>query len=94
MKRALLGAVLAASVLTAQAREIWVSQTEEGGEIVLTLDRVTSCGDALYWMYVVTKSQDLLSGCWAAIDNRIMVRFEGGQRRAYDPRGFVKREVQ
>ena len=93
MKRALLGALLAASVLTVQAKDIFVSPTSEGGEIVLTLDRVSSCGDALFWMYVVTKGQELLSGCWAAIDGRIMVRFESGQRRAYDPNGFTKREV-
>lgn len=93
MKKALVTTVLLATVLTAQAKEIWVSKTQEGGEIVLTFDRTAACGEALWWMYIIGRNNQLYTGCWGALNGKVMVRFDDGDRRAYDPDGFVKREV-
>lgn len=93
MKRALLGAALLAAVLTAQAKDLLVAPTKAGGEIVLTKDRSNTCGEVLFSMYIVMTDQNLLFGCWAYLDGRIMVRFDDGTRRAYGPETFTVRTV-
>lgn len=91
--KVLLAAALATAALSAQAKDLWVSPTTAGGEIVLTPDRVSGCGESLYWMYIVTADNEMLSGCWALVNDKVMVRFDSGDRRVYEPAGFTKRKV-
>ena len=91
MKTLLVTAVLAAAAFNATAREVWVSPTEAGGEIVITGDQSAQCGEVLHTMYLVMKSGEVVYGCWALIDDRIHVRYDNGIRRAYTLDGFEKR---
>jgi hypothetical protein len=80
--------------VSAHAEEYLVTNTEGGGEIVLSLSRgVTTCGDHLYWMYMVTKSGDVFYGCWAYMHEKIHVRFDNGIRKVYDLDGWTKRST-
>lgn len=91
MKKILATAVLAAAALNATAREVWVSKTESGGEIVITAEKSTHCEDSLRSMYLVMSTGEVVYGCWAMIDERIHVRYDNGVRRAYTLSGFEKR---
>lgn len=90
MKKLLLLAALAFG--NAQANEYYVAPNKSGGEIVLTLETTDSCGEGLFFMYVVNRNQEPTYGCWTLIAGKIHVRFNDGTRRVYDDKGWVRRE--
>lgn len=89
MKRLLL--VLALLCNPALASEYWVAQTESGGQIVLTFDKTTNCGE-LYFMYLVLSTQEVSYGCWVVLNDMIHVRYDNGVRRVYDNQGWMRKE--
>ena len=82
MKKLLLSLMLVCGAVN--AAEYWTAPTKEGGEIVLSKDRTTKCGDVLYSMYIVTVGQKVISGCWTVMEGRVHVRYDDGDRMAYD----------
>lgn len=87
MKKLLILLLFCAS---AHAEDYLVATTEAGGEIVLSTSRgITSCGDYLYWMYMITKGGDVFYGCWAYLHDKIHVRYDNGVRKVYDLEGWV-----
>jgi len=86
MKKLFLALLLCAN---AHAGEYFVTPTEGGGEIVLTLQKASICEDSLYLMYVVKSNQSVVYGCWAYINNRVHVRYNDGTRKVYDTTGWV-----
>jgi hypothetical protein len=89
MKKLFLALLLCAN---AYAGEYFVTPTEAGGEIVLTLQKASTCGDSLYFMYVIKSDQSVVYGCWAYINNKIHVRYDDGNRKVYDTTGWVHKK--
>jgi len=77
--------------VNAHAGEYFVTPTETGGEIVLTNSKTTNCGDNLMFMYVVMANQSVVYGCWAYINDKIHVRYDDGNRRVYDTKGWTRK---
>ena len=74
------------------AGEYFVTPTEAGGEIVLTNTKTSSCGDSLMFMYVVKTDQSVVYGCWAYINDKIHVRYDDGNRKVYDTKGWIQKK--
>lgn len=89
MKKLFLALLLCAN---AHAGEYFVTPTEAGGEIVLTNTKTTNCGDSLMFMYVVMADQSVVYGCWAYINDKIHVRYDNGNRKVYDTKGWVHKK--
>lgn len=92
MKKLLLALALICGTATANATEYWVAPTEAGGQIVLTFDKTGGCGDTLYFMYTVFSNQEVVYGCWTAINQSIHVRYDNGVRRVYSTTGWVRKD--
>lgn len=89
----LLVAVLACGItFTASAGEIFVAPAKGGGEIILTLNKPSSC-DGMFFMYAINKKQQPTYGCWTILDDMIHVRYNDGMRRVYDMEGWERRET-
>lgn len=78
--------------INAHAGEYFVTPTESGGEIVLTLQKANTCEDSLYLMYVVKSNQSVVYGCWAYINDRVHVRYNDGTRKVYDTTGWIRKK--
>lgn len=89
MNKLILSLLLACGA--ANAAEYWSAPTKEGGEIVLTQSRTEKCGDYLLSMYIVTADQRVAYGCWVLMDGRIHVRYDDGDRMAYDLKHWTKK---
>jgi len=83
--------ILALLCGNAAAGESLVAPTEAGGQIVLTFDKTTNCGE-LYFMYLVLSTQEVSYGCWVFMNGMIHVRYDNGVRRVYDAKGWVRKE--
>jgi len=85
MKKLLLIAALAAAPAFA---DTWVMPNTGGGQIVLT-DRKCKGYPKLMEAYSYT-SKGYWEGCWAVIDGKVHVAWEGNERRVYDIADFSK----
>lgn len=92
MKRLLLAAALACGIThSVSAEEFLVAPTKEGGEIILTFSKPTSC-NGMFFMYLVDKNQIPFYGCWTFINDKVHVRYDNGIRRVYGLGEWSKRE--
>ena len=89
MKRLLI-AVLAVLSLSANA-DTWVMNNNGGGQIVLT-DRKCQGYKYLYYAYSHTPKA-YFDGCWAILDGKVHVSWEGNERRVYNLNDFVADQV-
>jgi hypothetical protein len=89
MKRLLIMLLLC---VNARAGEYFVTPTEAGGEIVLTNTKTTNCGDNLMFMYVIKSDQSVVYGCWAYINDKVHVRYDDGNRKVYDTKGWIHKK--
>lgn len=71
--------------------DTWVMNNNGGGQIVLT-DRLCKGQKSIYYAYTHT-TQAYFDGCWALLDGKVHVVWEGGQRRVYNLNDFVADEV-
>lgn len=78
--------------VNAHAGEYFVTPTEAGGEIVLTNTKTTGCGENLMFMYVVKSDQTVVYGCWAYINDKVHVRYDDGNRKVYDTKGWIQKK--
>lgn len=76
----------------ASAADYWTTPTQAGGRIVLTLEKADYCGNSLYVAYVEKTNQDVVYGCWSAINGKIHVRYNDGNRKVYEPDLWTKHE--
>ena len=71
--------------------DTWVMNNNGGGQIVLT-DRLCKGYKHLYYAYTHTP-QAYFDGCWALLDGKVHVVWEGKDRRVYNLNDFVADEV-
>lgn len=88
MKKLLIGLLLVSGSVMA---DTWVMSNQGGGQIVLT-DRLCKGMKYTYYAYTHTP-QSYSDGCWALIDRKVHVVWEGGHRRVYEMNDFVADEV-
>lgn len=88
MKKLLIGLLLVSGSVMA---DTWVMNNNGGGQIVLT-DRVCKQSKALFEAYTHTNA-GYWSGCWAIVDGKVHVVWEGKDRRVYNINDFVADEV-
>jgi len=89
MNKLVLSLLLACGVVNAE--EYWTTPTQQGGEIVLTKATSENCGDVLLVMYVITADQRVAYGCWALLNGKVHVRYDDGDRMAYDLKNWTKK---
>ena len=71
--------------------DTWIMPNQGGGQVVLT-DRKCEKHKTLNQAYTYT-NKIYVSGCWALIDGRVHVVWDGNERRVYEVSDFTPDEV-
>lgn len=84
MKKLLLAMLLSCSIV--QAEEVGRMPNKGGGYIVLVSEK---CNDTSMMAYTFVSSGSVVVGCWSVLNREILVRWNDGDTKIYNPDGLV-----